>query len=226
MSLQVIGAGFPRTGTTSLKASLEGLGYTKCHHMKELFMEPDTLPYWQELRDKGTTDFETLFEGFRAAVDFPAYPFYNELMAQYPEAKVILTVRDFDRWYDSAYRTIWQVDPQGLRERLSLWYRRTTNPQVRKAWECIRFFKDYFWKGTMQGRFLDRSFAKEVYDAHIEKVKADVPSDKLLVYDVKEGWEPLCSFLGTEAPKEDFPELNKKENFHEMLRGLLSGKMN
>jgi hypothetical protein len=226
MELQVIGAGFPRTGTTSLKASLEALGYEKCHHMKELFMEPDTLPYWKELKETGSTDFDTLFDGFRAAVDFPAYPFYKELMDRYPDASVILTVRDFDAWYESAQRTIRQVDPKGLQERIAHFYRRMTNAQVRKAWDCVRFFKQHFWKEVMQGRFEDKAFAREVFQAHIERVKAEVPSDRLLVYDVKEGWGPLCEFLGKSVPEGDFPELNKKENFNEMLKMLLKGSMN
>ena len=99
MSLKVIGAGFPRTGTTTLKRSLEILACDRVYHMKELLVNPDRLVYWKELSDTGTTDWDALYDGFDATVDFPGYPWYREHLKQYPDAKVILTVRDFDSWY-------------------------------------------------------------------------------------------------------------------------------
>ena len=107
MPIKIIGAGFPRTGTTTLKRSLEILGYSKTYHMKELIVNPDKLPLWLRLEETGETDWDTLYEGYMATVDFPSYPWYFEHMNHYPDAKVILTVRDFEDWHKSAYSTIW-----------------------------------------------------------------------------------------------------------------------
>ena len=109
MSIKIIGAGFPRTGTNTLKISLEMLGYTKTYHMKELLVHPENLHYWSALDQTGTTKWDELYDGFVATVDFPAYPWYKEHMERYPDAKVILTVRPFEKWYSSIYSTIWQV---------------------------------------------------------------------------------------------------------------------
>ena len=120
MSIKIIGAGFPRTGTTTLKRSLEMLGYEKTYHMKELLVRPENLHYWTTLADTGTTDWDGLYDGYQATVDFPGYPFYREHMERYPDAKVILTVRPFEKWYNSVYSTVWQAGPQTLPEKLGM----------------------------------------------------------------------------------------------------------
>ncbi len=188
-------------------------------------MNPDRLPYWKELRDRGTTDWDSLFNGYRACVDFPGYPFYREMMEQYPEAGIILTVRDFDSWYESAYRTIWQAGPQTPWEKVSMSVKMVTNGRVRKAVKCIKFFHEIFWEKTFNGRFEDKEVAREAYEAHIDSVKQNVPDDRLLVYDVKDGWEPLCDFLNVPVPDQEYPYLNKKEDFNAMLRRLIQGEM-
>src|SRR4051812_40000810 len=99
MSIKIIGAGFPRTGTNTLRESLELLGYNKTYHMKQLLVNPQNLHYWSTLRATGTTNWEELYDGYQATVDFPCYPWYKEHMKQYPEAKVILTLRPFEKWY-------------------------------------------------------------------------------------------------------------------------------
>jgi hypothetical protein len=114
MSIQIIGAGFPRTGTTTLKQALQILGYNDTYHFKDLIANSEKLRHWQELEDHGKTDFNRLFEGFKATVDFPGYPYYKILMNQYPEAKVILTTRDVDKWYESTSKTIRKSGPQTL----------------------------------------------------------------------------------------------------------------
>lgn len=105
MSIKIIGAGFPRTGTTTLKRSLETLGHNRVYHMKELLVNPDRLQYWKTLDETGTTDWDSLYDGYDATVDFPAYPWYKEHMLQYPDAKVVLTVRDFEDWYKRCCQT-------------------------------------------------------------------------------------------------------------------------
>lgn len=223
MSIKIIGAGFPRTGTTTLKRSLELLGYGPTYHMKTLLTNPDMLHYWHKLRDTGTTDWDGLYDGYVSTVDFPAYPWYKEHMERYPDAKVIMTVRAFDGWYTSISNTVRKAGPQNLPEKLKMMAKLLTNPRVRKVVGCIKLVKEMLWKVQFEGRFDDKAFAEEVFNRHIESVKAHVPADKLLVYDVRDGWGPLCEFLGVPVPSEPLPHLNKKENFKTMLQSLMKG---
>ena len=225
MSLKIIGAGFPRTGTTTLKRCLEELGYSKTYHMKELLVNPDQLHFWLELEETGTTDWDTLYDGYQATVDFPGYPYYKEHLERYPDAKVILTVRPFDKWYLSAYSTVWQAGPQTIPEKLGMMWKMATNPRIRKVVNCIKMVKRVFWGKQFQGRFEDKAFAEKIFYQHIEEVKAHVPKEKLLVYDVREGWGPLCEFLDKPVPNDELPHLNKKENFKTMLAELMKGNM-
>lgn len=225
MSLLIIGAGFPRTGTTTLKQSLEILGFQKCYHMKELLVKPDMLPLWLELDKTGNTDWDTLYKGYAATVDFPGYPYYKAHMERYPDAKVILTVRPFESWYNSIYSTIWQSGPQTPGEKFQLLSKMLFSSRLRKAFRCIKYVKGFLWEKQFQGRFTDKAFVEQVFHQHIEEVKAFVPADKLLVYDVRDGWEPLCSFLGVPVPEAPLPHLNKKEDFKAMLGQLIRGEM-
>jgi len=109
MSIKVIGAGFPRTGTSSLKQALEILGIGECYHMKNLLIDPYRLPYWNELEANGTTSWKELFNGFQAVVDIPGYLYYKDLLKQYPDAKIILSVRPFENWYASVQATVYQA---------------------------------------------------------------------------------------------------------------------
>lgn len=225
MALKVIGAGFPRTGTSSLKVALEKLGYSKCYHMKELIVAPENLHYWLDLKNKRTTDFDALFEGYQASVDFPGYPYYKELMAQYPDAKVILTVRPFEKWYASVNATVRKAGPQTIGEKLGMLVQLPFNARLRKVKNVIGFFHGIFWGEEFDHKFDDKAVAEKAFNDHIESVKAYVPEDKLLVYQITDGWEPLCEFLGHPVPDEPIPHANKKENFKEMLQQLMKGEM-
>lgn len=223
MSIKIIGAGFPRTGTNSLKRSLEMLGYSKTYHFKDLLNKPENLHYWTELRDTKTTKWEEIYSGYQASVDFPCYPWYKEHLEKYPDAKVILTVRDFDDWYESIKSTIWRSGPQTPIKKLKLILKLPFNPKTRRIFKCIKFVKAFLWKTQFQDRFLDKAFVKSVWESHHEEVKKHVPEKQLLVYDVREGWPPLCKFLNADVPSQDLPHLNKRENFHQMIDKLLSG---
>lgn len=225
MSIKIIGAGLPRTGTNTLKESLEKLGYKKTYHMKELLVHPENLHYWTSLKETGTTKWEELYNGYQATVDFPAYPWYKEHMKQYPDAKVILTVRPFDKWYTSVHSTIWQAGPQTVPQKIAMLSKLLFNPRLRSVIKCVKFAKSNIFGVTMQGKFDDKAFAEKMFNKHVADVKAHVPADKLLVYDVSEGWAPLCKFLNVPEPSEPIPHLNKKENFKEMLGHLMKGEM-
>ncbi|CAN5370793.1 sulfotransferase family protein [soil metagenome] len=225
MSIKIIGAGLPRTGTNTLKASLEKLGYIKTYHMKELLVYPENLHYWLTLKNTGTTNWDELYNGYQATVDFPGYPWYKEHMKRYPDAKVILTVRPFEKWYLSIQSTIWQAGPQTIPQKLAMISKLLFNPRLRSVIKCVKFAKSSIFGVHLEGKFQDKAFAEKVFNNHIENVKAYVPEKQLLIYDVSEGWGPLCKFLELPEPLEPLPHLNKKENFKGMLAELLKGNM-
>lgn len=222
--MKVIGAGFPRTGTNTLKAALEILEISKAYHFKDLIKDPGKLPLWKRLEDTGTTDWDSLYAGYQASVDFPCYPWYKEHMTRYPEAKVILTVRPFEKWYASMKSTIWTSGPQTIGAKIALLSKLPFDSRLRKVFKCIKFVKGYLWKKQFEGKFLDQEFVEGVWHRHIREVKAHVPEPKLLVYEVSQGWQPLCDFLGLPVPEVDFPHLNKRENFKTMLQKMIKGE--
>ncbi len=201
MPLSVIGAGFGRTGTMSSKLALEKLGLGKCYHMLEVRENPDHAAVWSSAVDGGQVEWDSLFAGFGAAVDWPACHFWRELAAHYPDAKVMLTVRDPERWYQSVRNTIYRAmtgpiadDDTNRRERMGM-----ANKIILEQ--------------TFDGRFEDRAHAIDVYQRHNEAVRRDVPAERLLVHEVAQGWDPLCRFLGLPVPDEPFPQLNTTAEF-------------
>lgn len=225
MSIKIIGAGFPRTGTNTLRESLQKLGYVKTYHMKNLLVHPENLHYWTTLRATGTTDWDALYDGCQATVDFPCYPWYKEHMKQYPDAKVILSLRPFEKWYDSLYSTIWQAQNPPEEQKIEMGKKVAADPRLQSVMKVMQFAKEAMMEDHFQGRFLDKTFMEEVYNKHNEEVKNYVPANKLLVIDVSEGWEPLCQFLGISVPEEPLPHTNKREDFKVMLGELFSGNL-
>ena len=165
--LQVIGAGFGRTGTFTLKNALEMLGLSPCYHMVEVFGQPSHDGLWTQAADGRLDDWEQIFAGYRATVDWPACAFYASLAERYPEARVILTVRDPESWYRSAAATILRSADQD-------------SPGGRMRRRII-------WDGAFSGRFADKEHAIAVFERHNAEVRMRVPGDRLLVYDVREG---------------------------------------
>jgi hypothetical protein len=205
MALRVIGAGLGRTGTLSLKAALEELGFARCYHMTDVLAHLDHVAVWDAAARGESVDWETLFQGYQATVDWPGCNFYEEFMTRYPDAKVILSVRDPERWYESARQTIYHV-----RHAIPSWVRLLV-PRTRRF---TRMLDRLIWDGMFDGRFEDKAFAIEVFNRFNEKVRQIVPADRLLVYQVQEGWEPLCAFLGVPEPQgKPFPHLNDAAEF-------------
>jgi len=210
MTIKVIGAGFGRTGTTSLKAALEELGFDPCYHMIEALTHPAHVAVWLAALAGQPPDWRAFFATYQATVDWPACTFYQELLQRYPEAHVVLTVRDPERWYASTRNTI---------------YRLPRSPMMRVLRLCVphfrRFFRmneDLIWQGTFGGQFADREHAIRIFQAHNAAVQAHVPAERLLVYDVREGWEPLCRFLGVRVPPgKPFPRLNDTATMQRMM---------
>lgn len=241
MALEVIGAGFGRTGTKSLKAALEELGFDPCYHMSELFGHPEHVELWEAAARGKSIDWNRLLGGYRSTTDWPACSFYEELMQSYPDAKVILTLRDPNRWYESAYNTVC------LRQRIAssavfrclrrLGLRRfdanTFLSLVLRAGASVGLFRPgmgraawlndrLIWEEIFDRNLEDRQHAIEVFERHNEEVKRRVPEERLLVYEIKEGWRPLCDFLGVEEPDKPFPHLNDTHTFHKVMRRRIS----
>ncbi|MEW1615334.1 MULTISPECIES: sulfotransferase family protein [unclassified Streptomyces] len=197
--MDIIGVGFGRTGSTSLKAALERLGFGPCHHMTDLLRLPERADLWEAAADGEEADWEALFAGFRSTVDWPGTAFWRELVARYPDARVILSVRDPDRWYESARSTI------GRELRPGTW-----RPE---AVPLLRVVERVVWQRTFDGRFGEPDHAKQVFTDHAAQVREAVEPGRLLVHEISKGWEPLCAFLGVPVPDEPFPRLNDRVSF-------------
>ncbi len=210
MALKLIGAGFGRTGTTSLKGALEELGLSKCYHMEEVIKNPKDAARWQAAAEGKPVDWDALLEGYQATVDWPGCSFYQELMVKYPDAKVLLNVREPEAWYESMTNTVYRMTqlsfPQSLIPRVV--------PRIRRL---SRMAHRLIWQNTFDDRFADKAYALKVFNDHIAEVKATVPLERLLVYSVKEGWEPLCALLEVPVPDKPFPRLNDSATFNRRL---------
>jgi hypothetical protein len=222
-TLAVIGAGLGRTGTLSLHAALERLGFAPCEHMTNCFAHPERFALWLEAarrkRAGEPIDWRPLFTGYRATVDWPGVYFWRELVAAHPGAKVILTVRNPERWYDSARTTIYAATQARTATPAARLLSRLVSLASLRAGSGFRTVQETVWDGTMSGRFEDRNEAIRIFEEHNREVVATVPLERLLVFDVKEGWEPLCAFLGVPVPAgEPFPHLNDAADFSRRQR--------
>ena len=220
--MKIIGAGFGRTGTTSLKSALETLGFGPAYHMTEVFTHPGHVGFWEAARRGERVDWESFFSGYELTVDWPAGAFYAELMEAFPEAPVILTIRDPERWYESTRDTIFgmhRISSGPAPFRLAFALAGLFAPGVTGI---ARLADEIVWNDTFDGRFEDRSHAIETFHRHNEEVRRHVPPERLLVYDVKEGWGPLCDFLGVEVPDRPFPHLNDTREMRRRLLGLVA----
>ncbi len=195
--MKVIGAGFPRTGTMSTQAALIRLGY-RCYHMQEVPRQPGHLDAWNNtVHDKAPMDWRALFADYDATVDGPACFYYRELMEEFPEAKVLLNVRDPDRWFDSVATLMRAMNNA-----------RTLGLVVPRFKHFMRLTDglatEFLHDAQERGPFVD------AFNAHIDDVRRTVPPERLLVFEVSEGWKPLCEFLGREVPSDEpFPHLNE-----------------
>ncbi len=197
MALSVLGAGFGRTGTASMKMALEILGLGPCHHMKELLANPTQLALWQSVARGDKPDWNAAFAGYHCAVDWPSAFFWRELSAFYPHAKVLLTVRDAESWYASMDKTILKT----LRE--------STDPDS----VSIKLIAER----VFDGRLDDRAHAIAVYENNTAEVQAAFDGNRLLTYNLGDGWEKLCRFLDKPVPATPFPRSNSAEEFNAMF---------
>jgi hypothetical protein len=213
--MRLIGAGLPRTATLTQKVALEMLGAGPCYHMVNVLGELDLVPSWQRALD-GDADWSEIFDGFPATVDWPGSFFYRELMDAYPDAKVLLSVRDGDSWERSMRKTIWAVFYGDSLIRHTSAARAHVDPKWRAYMEMMEAMWDR--SGLIPGG--EQAESGSLADAmrrYNDEVRETVPSDRLLVWQPSDGWEPLCDFLELPVPETPFPHLNDSESFAERI---------
>ena len=193
MPLSVIGVGYPRTATLSLKLALEQLGFGPCHHMSELFKHVERWDQWIRATAGEHVDWEEMFDGYKSTADAPGCFFFKQLLAYYPEAKFILTIRPSDSWYASASETVLS----------NLVVARVSGTPAER-----------FLRGTFldryEGRHADKTYMIDAYEAHNAEVRRVVPKERLLVNSPGDGWESICDFLRVSVPTTSYPRVNER----------------
>jgi hypothetical protein len=215
MSLSVIGTGLSRTGTTTLRKVIEELGFGPCYNSTELFIRPRGIEFWEAIENGKDVDFNAFFSNYNAIIGFPGYIFHQQLKAKYPDAKVILSYRDPEQWYDDISKTVFQSASSHVNKSYANEVR-SFDPYLADCIERIHALQlrileeDYF-----EGRFADKEFAVKRYIEWNESVKDIYSENELLEYQVTEGWEPVCELLGVPVPEgKPFPHLNDPKTFH------------
>jgi hypothetical protein len=206
MSLKVVGAGLGRTGTHSLKLALEQLLGGPCYHMLEVIGHPEHVPVWHRAIKGEQVDWDVLFAGYAAAVDWPEVTMWRELHAAYPDAPVLLSVRDsIEAWWKSFSQTILEVMQKPPPDPDDPWFAMST--------DMLRRF-------SPDG--MDPDSLKAAYERHNQSVRDAVPAGQLIEWRPRDGWGPICAGLGMAVPAEDFPHVNTTDDFRAML-GLTAG---
>lgn len=203
MALRLIGTGFGRTGTNSLKLALERLGFGRCHHMFEVRNHPEELHFWQAATRGEMPDWDAVFAHYGACVDWPSAFFWREITAQFSDAKVVLSVRPAEDWHRSIMATI---------------YKNLANPVLPPPGfdrDRRRMVQDLILKRQFGGFLGDRTHALAIYRDHITAIQDAIAPDRLLTYNVAEGWAPLCAFLDVGVPDEAFPLTNTTKEFQQ-----------
>lgn len=197
MALAVIGAGFGRTGTHSAKLALEHLGFGPCHHMIRVMADPAQVALWRQAAAGHLPDWDAAFAGYGSAVDWPSAHFWRETMRHFPKAKVLLTHRSGDSWYDSFSKTILE----------------SIGPDSTPATFGHAVIRNVIFEGRPE----DRAHAIALYERHNALVRAAVPADRLICHEVGQGWEPLCAGLGVPIPDIPYPRTNATAEFRDLV---------
>lgn len=203
--MKIIGAGFSRTGTFSLKHALQILGYDPCYHGDEIFQRPDHVLMWANALEN-EPDWRTMFSGYQAGLDSPICFYWQEIRAVFPDAKVILTKRDPDDWYESFKASLYEA----------MMFPEHLPAEVRGA---LKMAKAIVLDHAFAGKFEDRTYAIDLYNRHNDFVEASFVNEpaNLLVFEVSQGWPPLAEFLGKKIPNNEFPKTNSRSEFRSML---------
>ena len=198
MTLRVVGAGFPRTGTKSLKEALEQVLGGPCYHMVEVFEHLEHVPVWREALAGRAPDWNEFLGDYASAVDWPASAFWRDLAEANPDALIVLSVRDdAESWWRSADRTIFTITRRreypGHEEWLAMAHE-LLESRIGRPWD-------------------DRRTAMAAYERHNAEVRATAPRERLLEWNARDGWGPLCDALGVAEPDGPFPRINTTEEW-------------
>ncbi len=199
--LQVIGAGLGRTGTHTLAFALDKLGFGPCYTIHDVDRNAGHGQLWTDALEERTVDWNALFQGYRAAVEWPTVAFLPQLVDHFPRAKVILTVRDAASWYASAAATIFPA------------LEATAKRPGAGQGESSAFIRRLILEHVFANQYWDKARTIRVYQHHVQAVTKIVPADRLLHYRVQDGWAPLCAFLDVPAPTTPFPKRNDRATF-------------
>ncbi len=207
MSLEVIGAGFGRTGTLSIRIALEQIGFGPCYHMDNVFTSSEALNGWRAVANGREPDWGQLFGLYRSTVDWPGTLYWRELADAYPSARVLLSTRDAESWWASFSQTICKLIQM-----------RDSFDDVRRR-SVLDFAHEIIELQTFDGRMDKKEAGIAAFEKRIKDVKAAIDPDRLLVFDVHDGWAPLCSFFGVDTPEGDFPRCNDAGEFWKHFGG-------
>jgi hypothetical protein len=199
MALKVVGSGLGRTGTKSLQSALNILGIGPCHHMVEVFAHPQSAHLWIEAA-AGCPDWDAIFAGYNSTVDYPGAHYWRQLAAYYPQAKVLHSVRDPDSWFESTQATIF-----------------APNGPMSRPGPMTEFFASF--TADFRDNLHDRAVMTDYFRRHTDEVKRTIPPERLLVYEVGQGWEPLCRFLQVPVPATPYPRENSRDAFIARVEG-------
>jgi hypothetical protein len=202
MPLKVVGSGLGRTGTKSMQTALNMLGFGPCHHMVEVFAHPESMALWVAASE-GKPVWDEIFKDYSSMVDYPGAAYWRQLADHYPDAKVLHTVRDPDKWFESTQATIFS--------QMNAAATSGTGDDMRS-----RFFGSFL--GDLRPHLADRAYMTDYFRRHTEAVKAAIPADRLLIFEVGEGWDRLCKFLGVPVPAEPYPSENSRAEFVARVR--------
>jgi hypothetical protein len=203
MSLKIIGAGLGRTGTHTLALALEKLNFGPCYTVNTLKKNPLHVAIWNEAISGKTVDWQSLYQGYGSAVEWPTVSFFPQVLQAFPKAKVILTLRDAKEWYESARATIFEA--------LELSQYNPNPPGKNRP--AVELTRRLVLEIMFQGKYKDEAQAIEIYNQHNLQVREIVSEDRLLIYKITEGWLPLCEFVGVAVPNEPFPKSNDRTKF-------------
>ena len=210
----IIAAGFGRTGTMSLKIALEKLGYGPCYHMKEIIEDSSQSDFWQRVYYGGKYSWGELFEKYNSSTDNPVCEFWEEILKEYPNSKIILNTRNPEAWLKSIKETIFLVRvnvPFGVSFMFNTFLRKRKSVMSKVTSMIFGYGENY--------NTSDEHIIKTFNDWN-KKVEERCPKDKFLKWEIKEGWKPICQFLGIETPNEDFPRVNDTQEFKDRINKL------
>jgi len=211
--MKLIGVGFGRSGTMSIKQAIEDLGEGPCFHMIDLIRNPDSVGPWHDAVIKGNVDLDAMFAGYKATIDWPGCTFWRELIDAYPDVPVLLNYRDFEGWHKSMTNTVYDIRRHAMRGELTQDANRPApSPEL---WQVIG---TVVWDRDLEGHFEDfeenKDAVREIYERRIETLREEIPSDRLVEFELGvSGWPEICGALGVEEPDREFPHLHDTDEF-------------